>query len=102
MADEARRDEEGDGIDREDAERVDLLGDDHGPELGGVVGADAAVIISAVSSGAISRSVPKPAPQPSRPSAPKRFTSGAAWMTMMAPVKSAVTTTMGIDLTPIL
>ena len=42
-------------------------------------------IISAVSSGATSRSVPKPAPQPSRPSAPTRFTSGAAWMTMMAP-----------------
>ncbi len=37
------RDEEGDGVDGEDAERVDLLGDDHGPELGRVVGADAAV-----------------------------------------------------------
>ena len=59
-------------------------------------------IISAVSSGAISRRVPKPAAHPMRPSAPRRFTMGAAWMTMMAPVKSAVTTTMGNDLTLIL
>jgi len=41
--DEAWCDQEGDGVDGEDAERIDLLGDDHGSELGRVVGADAAV-----------------------------------------------------------
>ena len=39
--DEARQDEEREGVDGERAEGVDLLGDDHRPELRGVVGADA-------------------------------------------------------------
>ena len=60
------------------------------------------LIMSAVRSGATSRKVPKPAPQPRSPYAPKRCTRGAAWMTMIAPVKRAVTITMGIDFTPIL
>ncbi len=59
-------------------------------------------IMSAVRSGAISRSVVKPAAHPTSPSAPRRFTTGAAWMTMIAPVKSAVMITIGTDLTLIL
>ena len=42
IATHARHDEEADRIDRERAQAVELLGDGHRAELGGVVGADAA------------------------------------------------------------
>ena len=42
MAMKRGSDEERDGVDRQGAQGVDLLGDDHRPELGGVVRADAA------------------------------------------------------------
>ncbi len=57
--------------------------------------------ISAVSNGPTSRKIANPAAQPSNPSAPQRCTVGADWITMIAPVNSAVMITMGTDFTPI-
>ena len=74
MRDEARHDEEADRVDGERAERVDLLGDDHRAELGGVVRADAARDHERREQRARSRAACR-SRRPSRasPCAPKRF-----------------------------
>ena len=53
--------------------------------------------ISPIRIGPTSRKVAKPVPQPSSPVAPKRRTKMPDWMTMMPPVKNAVSDTIGSD-----
>ena len=101
--DHARHDEETDRVDGERAQAVELLGDGHGAELGGVVGADAA--------GEHQRDQDRPDLAQHRvagaqaeqavgaEASSRRCPSGC---TMMPPVKNAVSTTMGTDWTPIL
>ena len=80
-----------DRIDGERAQAVELLGDGHGAELGGVVGADAAGEHEADED----RARPRAASRSRRPSrAGRRRRSGVTkmpdWITMMPPVKKAV------------
>jgi hypothetical protein len=93
-----------DGVDRQHAERVDLLGDHHGAELGGVVGADAAVDHQrGQQRGDLAQGAEARAPAEQPVGAVALHDGRAAWITMIAPVKSAVTITMGIEeaITPI-
>src|SRR5690606_33157477 len=53
-----------------------------------------------VRTGPTSRRIPNPAPHPSRLSAPKRVSRGAAWTTMIPPTKSAVKNTTGMECSP--